>query len=128
MIDLSKDIYDRLLQQYEVLRSPPNDDSTERLPLPNFETLDWSGSHLVANPDEESEKAEMEIAGLDWDDIAMVIGAGIVKGVRNEVFNRLGYTCSAGIANNKMMAKLGSGFKKPNQQVCRIVGERLIEP
>lgn len=119
-LDLSRDIYDRLLQQYsDVLRHPPsgNGDYSQHLPLPPPRTqpLDWSGSHLVANPDEETE--EMDAADLDWDDIAMAIGADIVRHVRTEVFNRLGYTCSAGVANNKTMAKLGSGFKKPNQQV-----------
>ena len=140
-LDLSRDIYDRLLQQYgDVLHHPPpgNGGYSQHLPLPPPRTqpLDWSGSHLVANPDEEAEAdapqtatttattttttaaaAAAAAADLDWDDIAMAIGADIVRHVRTKVFSRLGYTCSAGVANNKMMAKLGSGFKKPNQQV-----------
>ena len=117
-LDLSRDIHDRLLEQYEALRAPPpNSNQHQLLPLPDIKVLNWSESHLVANADEDEKKAEMQIDDLDWDDVAMAIGAGIVKDLRDEVFKRLGYTCSAGVANNKMIAKLGSGFKKPNQQV-----------
>jgi len=89
------------------------------MPLPpNGMVLNWCGSHLVANVDEEEEKTEMVMEDVDWDDVAMAIGAEITKGLRDEVFKQLGYTCSAGVAGNKMIAKLGAGFKKPNQQVC----------
>lgn len=117
-MDLSKDVYGQLLQQFEALRlPPPSGDTAELLPLPDIKVLDWAGSHLVANADEEDEKSEVQMEDLDWEDVAMAIGARIVRGVRDEVFRQLGYTCSAGIANCKMVAKLGSGFKKPNQQV-----------
>lgn len=54
---------------------------------------------------------------LTWSDLALSIGASIVSKVRSETHQRLGYTCSAGIAPNKMLAKLCSAWKKPNAQV-----------
>ncbi|KAM0791567.1 hypothetical protein ACM66B_006013 [Microbotryomycetes sp. NB124-2] len=53
---------------------------------------------------------------LTWSDVALYIGAEIVKKCRYAVEERLGYTCSAGIAPNKMLAKLCSAWKKPNNQ------------
>jgi len=44
------------------------------------------------------------------------IGAQLVKDVRDEIFRELSFTCSAGIAPNKLLAKLGSQFRKPNNQ------------
>ena len=34
-----------------------------------------------------------------------------------QVRRKLGYSCSAGVAHNKLLAKLGCGLHKPNQQV-----------
>ena len=62
-------------------------------------------------------EGEGEEAPGDWDDVIMNIAAEIIKGIRDEVESVLGYTCSAGIARNKMLAKLAAGWKKPNQQV-----------
>ena len=53
----------------------------------------------------------------DWDDVVMYLAAGMIRETRREVEEKLGYTCSAGIARNKMLAKLAAGWKKPNQQV-----------
>ncbi|GAA5967675.1 hypothetical protein JCM11641_005731 [Rhodosporidiobolus odoratus] len=53
---------------------------------------------------------------LTWSDIVLSLGAAIVKETRGAVKERLGYTCSAGIAVNKMLAKLTSAWKKPNAQ------------
>lgn len=118
-LDLSKPVYNRLLEEYEVLRSPPPyNDSTEYLPLPEKRKLDWRGSHLVSSSTGDGEVGELEEEGvIDWDDVAMAIGAGMVRRLRDKVWDELGYTCSGGISSNKMLAKLGSGFKKPNQQV-----------
>ena len=49
--------------------------------------------------------------------VALYLGAEVVGKCRAAVHERLGYTCSAGIAPNKMLAKLCSAWKKPNAQV-----------
>ncbi|KAL1527241.1 hypothetical protein AB1Y20_015917 [Prymnesium parvum] len=46
----------------------------------------------------------------------LAAGAVIVARARSEVFTRYGFTCSAGIASNKMLAKLAGGLHKPAQQ------------
>ena len=61
---------------------------------------------------------------LDWDDVCLAIAAEIVADIRKQVRTELKYTCSAGIARNKMLAKLASGYKKPNNQT--IVRARAI--
>eukprot|EP00891_Asterochloris_glomerata_P006033 jgi/Astpho2/6033/Aster-x1345 len=50
----------------------------------------------------------------------LATGACIACRLRGAVRQELGFTCSAGIAHNKLLAKLGSAMHKPNQQtvVC----------
>lgn len=49
-------------------------------------------------------------------DIKLLIGASIVNEIRAAVKARTGYECSAGIAHNKILAKLVCGMNKPNKQ------------
>lgn len=49
-------------------------------------------------------------------DIKLLIGASIVSEIRAAVKERTGYECSAGIAHNKILAKLVCGINKPNKQ------------
>ncbi|EXJ80556.1 DNA polymerase eta subunit [Capronia coronata CBS 617.96] len=119
-LDLSAQIHGVLLQRYPELRYAPYDDPTERLPLPPSTALDWHADALV-----DLDSAETEDDDPDWDDVVMNIGAEIVRGVRQSLYEKLKYTCSAGIARNKMMAKLGAGYRKPNQQT--IVRNRAVQ-
>lgn len=65
-----------------------------------------------------------------WDpnEVALAAGGAAVADARACVEAKLGYTCSAGIAPTKILAKLSSGLHKPRQQtvVCfgAITGER----
>lgn len=68
---------------------------------------------------------ETEEDDPDWDDVAILIGSEIVRNVRAAVRSNLKYTCSAGIAQNKMLAKLGSAHKKPNAQT--IIRNRAVQ-
>ncbi|KAK2592926.1 DNA-directed DNA polymerase eta rad30 [Conoideocrella luteorostrata] len=110
-LDLSAHVYAVLQERFsELSNPPPYDDPTEKLPRPSIAALDWQADALVdLNEDQETEDP-------DWDDVAILVGSEIVRNVRAKIRERLGYTCSAGIASNKMVSKLGSGFKKPNSQ------------
>ena len=111
-LDLSAQIHSILLERYPELEGPPPyDDPTEKLPPPPTSALDWNTDALVDLDSEQTEEDDP-----DWDDICMLIGSEIVRDVRASIREQLKYTCSAGISYNKMLAKLGSGHKKPNQQ------------
>lgn len=49
-------------------------------------------------------------------DIKLLIASSIVSEIRAAVKEQTGYECSAGIAHNKIMAKLVCGMNKPNKQ------------
>ncbi|KJZ79346.1 hypothetical protein HIM_01497 [Hirsutella minnesotensis 3608] len=110
-LDLSAHVHSVLLERFpELANPPPYDDPAEALPLPSIAALDWKADALV-DLDEEEESQDP-----DWDDVVILIGSEIVRTVRAKIRQELGYTCSAGVANNKMLSKLGSGHKKPNSQ------------
>jgi DNA polymerase eta len=52
-------------------------------------------------------------------------GAAIALRLRTAVTQQLGYTCSAGIGPNKLLAKIGSAKNKPNKQT--LVLPRAVE-
>ncbi len=120
-LDLSSQVHSILLERYPEISGPaPYDDPTEFLPRPPTTALDWNTDALV-----DLDSSETEDDDPDWDDIAILLGSEIVRSVRAAIRERLKYTCSAGIARNKMIAKLGSAHKKPNQQT--IVRNRAVQ-
>ena len=120
-LDLSSQIHSILLERYPEISGPaPYDDPTEFLPRPPTTALDWNTDALV-----DLDASETEDDDPDWDDVAILLGSEIVRSVRAAIRQRLKYTCSAGIARNKMIAKLGSAHKKPNQQT--IVRNRAVQ-
>lgn len=122
-IDLSPLLFGVLLQRHPELRAPLHaaDDRTAMLPPPPTTALEWNPEDCLVDLDDN----ETEVDDPDWDDIVMLTGSEIVRSVRNAIYERLGYTCSAGIARNKMMAKLGSSTNKPNKQT--VVRNRAIQ-
>eukprot|EP00928_Gymnodinium_smaydae_P056801 TRINITY_DN4011_c1_g4_i1.p1 TRINITY_DN4011_c1_g4~~TRINITY_DN4011_c1_g4_i1.p1 ORF type:complete len:708 (-),score=134.94 TRINITY_DN4011_c1_g4_i1:302-2425(-) len=60
----------------------------------------------------------------------LAAGAALVARARAEVTRQLGFTCSAGVAANKMLAKLCGGLHKPNQQTVLPAGAvaELLDP
>jgi len=118
-LDLSAQIHHSLLERFpELSNPPPYDDPTETLPPPPVSALDWQADALIDLNEED------EAADPDWDDVAILIGSEIVRDVRARIRQELGYTCSAGIASNKLLSKLGSAFKKPNRQT--VVRNRAV--
>ncbi|KUI57061.1 N-acetyltransferase eso1 [Cytospora mali] len=119
-LDLSAQVHTILLERFPELRNPPpHNDPAEKLPMPSVAALDWQADALVDLDDTETETDDP-----DWDDVAILIGSEIVRDVRAAIHAQLKYTCSAGIASNKMLSKLGSGHKKPNGQT--VVRNRAI--
>jgi nucleotidyltransferase/DNA polymerase involved in DNA repair len=49
-------------------------------------------------------------------DRRLAAGAGLACRLRGAIHSELAFTSSAGISNNKLLAKLGSAMHKPNQQ------------
>ena len=119
-LDLSAQIHSILLERHPELQFAPYDDPTENLPLPPSTALNWEADALIDLDENQNEEDTP-----DWDDVVMNIGSEIVRDVRKTIREELKYTCSAGIARNKMMAKLGAGYKKPNQQT--IVRNRAVQ-
>jgi DNA polymerase eta len=120
-LDLSAQVHALLLDRYPQLAGPPpHDDPSQQLPRPPTTVLDWGGATLV-----DLDAGEAEEQDPDWDDVGMQLASEIVQGVRGAVRERLAFTCSAGIARNKMMAKLGSAQNKPNGQT--VVRNRAVQ-
>ena len=120
-LDLSAQVHSILLERFPELKGPaPYDDPTEYLPLPSSTALDWQADALVDLDAQQNEEVDP-----DWDDFAILIGSEIVRDVRAIVWDKLRYTVSGGIAQNKMLAKLGSAYKKPNQQT--VVRNRAVQ-
>ena len=63
---------------------------------------------------------------LQSDDIKLAVGAAIIEEMRAEVFNQTQFRCSAGIAHNKVLAKLTCGLHKPNKQT--VLPQTQVKP
>ncbi|WWC71597.1 uncharacterized protein I206_105555 [Kwoniella pini CBS 10737] len=147
-LDLTPMVIDKLLTDHPYLSTIP-DDAPEGLdsPLPPPPPINWSKAGNVFPINGDTEQASQENNnngdreeersddGNDeetiirrhnnqdtWEDWALCIGAEIMKDTRDEIFRQLHYTCSAGIAHNKAMAKLCSAWKKPNNQTVLRAG------
>ncbi|KAJ5461371.1 uncharacterized protein N7458_002923 [Penicillium daleae] len=121
-IDLSPLVYIVLLQRYPELRPGSQDgDRDAELPPPPTTAVQWHPEDCLIDLD----LHEREEDDPDWDDIVMLIGAEIVRAVRRAVWDNLSYTCSAGLARNKMLAKLGSACNKPDKQT--VVRNRAVQ-
>lgn len=66
--------------------------------------------------DDSEEKSNINFLVEDWDDLVTLIGSMICFDLRKKVEKILGYKTSGGIGRVKTIAKLASGFKKPDQQ------------
>ncbi|OJJ48384.1 hypothetical protein ASPZODRAFT_62406 [Penicilliopsis zonata CBS 506.65] len=121
-IDLSPLVFGLLLQRYPELQVTTDEDSKlSVLPPPPTTALEWHPEDCLVDLDTK----EMEIDDPDWDDIAILLGSEIVRAVRKAVWDALSYSCSGGVAKNKMIAKLGSACNKPNKQT--VVRNRAIQ-
>eukprot|EP00899_Mesostigma_viride_P027400 jgi/Mesvir1/7845/Mv11779-RA.1 len=63
-----------------------------------------------------------DVCGHVWGgggvDLRLRIGCHLADEMRAAVFRETGYRCSAGIAHNRLLAKLACALHKPNDQTC----------
>ncbi|CAL8122536.1 unnamed protein product [Orchesella dallaii] len=110
-IDLTEAVENRLSE----ISSNSELDLASYLPPLNMDCL--VGSFVLGYDSTETwleSLRESEIPQLD--DIKLAIGAEIVGKMREAVYKKTSFRCSAGIAHNKVLAKLVCGINKPNKQ------------
>eukprot|EP00898_Chlorokybus_atmophyticus_P004478 jgi/Chlat1/5030/Chrsp32S04993 len=73
-------------------------------------------SHILAANGGEVERAADWLVHAVGENRHVAAGAALIAEARAAVLAETGFTCSAGIAHNKMLAKMASGMHKPNQQ------------
>jgi DNA polymerase eta len=110
-LDLTSQVHGILLQRYYDQLASHNNDPDAYLPLPSCDLVNWDPVFGHG-----SEETNSNPNAFDWDDMALLLGSEIVQGLRDAILQQLKYTCSAGIAPNKALAKLAAGHRKPNQQ------------
>lgn len=78
-------------------------------------TLRWWGRPVPHSEDSTRDGGGGE-SGWQEHELLLAAGSLVVAELRAAVRSKLGYSCSAGVAHNKILAKLGCGLHKPNQQ------------
>ncbi|POW16662.1 hypothetical protein PSTT_01109 [Puccinia striiformis] len=133
-LDFSIPVREIICERYGLPTLEDLQDPTSKInmddPLPDPPSdLDWDGlvqssnSSVVPLDDNDNDQhSGSETHPHTWSDIALLIGAELMAECRSKVFHQLGYTCSAGIATNKMLAKLCSAYKKPDAQTILRAG------
>ncbi|KAH8239684.1 hypothetical protein KR032_006725 [Drosophila birchii] len=85
-------------------------------------------TNRFANPYMDDERFALsydqnDLPAVRQSDIRLLIGASVAGEVRAAVKKETGYECSAGIAHNKILAKLAAGLNKPNKQTVLPLAE-----
>ncbi|KAH8274240.1 hypothetical protein KR026_001167 [Drosophila bipectinata] len=85
-------------------------------------------TNRFANPYIDDERFQLsydqnDLPAVRQSDVRLLIGAAVAGEVRAAVKQETGYECSAGIAHNKILAKLAAGLNKPNKQTILPLGE-----
>ncbi|KAL1920390.1 uncharacterized protein VTP21DRAFT_767 [Calcarisporiella thermophila] len=119
-LDVTDKVNQTILDRYFQSRTG-DEESLDEVEIP---PVRWDGLGVLVGVDEDEGEGE-EIKG-EWAEVQLMIAAEYAIEIRTAVFDELGYTCSAGIAQNKTLAKLCSGLNKPNNQT--IMRPRAVLP
>lgn len=127
--DASADVFRVLNNNYKLVEKASIDeayldltDDVQRLKEQNLHLTidDFSTTHLAAMTskfeDERIENVSKWLNDYEKQDYDLLLGAYLVEQIRRKVKEETGFFCSAGIARNKILAKLCCGFNKPRKQ------------
>lgn len=132
-LEFTQPVRDLILERNPHLAAVPSDSALGLdTPLPDPPIIDWEAlGNIVPVISEEEQAKEAEEGGNEdaaegkgkvavppssqvierpsdpvnaWSDYALSIGAELMQKCRREVLQQLGYTCSAGVARNKVIA------------------------
>jgi nucleotidyltransferase/DNA polymerase involved in DNA repair len=67
----------------------------------------------------------LDFSSWSINDKLLMVGASLIEKMRRQIFEEVGFTCSGGVAHNKMLSKIASGMHKPNQ--LTIVPHVIVE-
>ncbi|KAI8365435.1 hypothetical protein EDC96DRAFT_191143 [Choanephora cucurbitarum] len=116
-MDVTKTVNQRLRERY-IDRMPELLDKMDQEVCGVEVPWDQLGVTIESQEEEQRrlEGHEQVWSSTTWKDLQLALGAELAAEIRNEIYDTLKYTCSAGIAHNKTLAKLGSSQNKPNKQ------------
>ncbi|EMD33547.1 hypothetical protein CERSUDRAFT_57122 [Gelatoporia subvermispora B] len=135
-IDFTRPVREEILKRYPYLAKVPADaPQGADSPLPPPPPICWDNRGTViplspaevhdpqdsttvqpnTTPDDHDGVSEDDTS-TTWHDVALSIAAEYMMTIRHEIYTKLGYSLSAGIARNKFLAKLTASYKKPNNQ------------
>lgn len=120
-MDLGRLVFKRIIEYFPDILEGMQSKTDFLKPIDHLpEGLDFKGYVIAKENDCESESgiadAENPFLVEDWDDLVILMGSMICFELRKKVEDTLGYKTSGGVGRVKTIAKLASGFKKPDQQ------------
>jgi DNA polymerase eta len=120
-MDLGRLVFKKVMELFPDLLDAMESTTDYMRPLKELpEGLDYNG-YVIGKRDEAENGSAIcdetqNFLVEDWDDLVMMVGSMICYDLRKKVEQRLGYKTSGGVGRVKTLAKLASGFKKPDQQ------------
>ncbi|KAJ3182699.1 DNA-directed DNA polymerase eta rad30 [Geranomyces variabilis] len=110
-LDLTDEVNMRIKTRLASSSSTDMDDDAEP-------DVNWDGAGILVG--------DQVSHSTGWRDLQLRVAAEISQEIRATVYKELQYTCSAGIAHNKTLAKLCSGLNKPNKQT--VLRQAAVSP
>lgn len=107
-------LYPPLQGQFNLKPSELN--STYAVGYSNFGDYVQEISSCIESDTDEFDCNDDDLPAVKKSNIKLLLGAAIANEIRAKVKEETGYECSAGIAHNKILAKLACGINKPNKQ------------
>lgn len=120
-MDLGRLVFRRILTLFPNILEGMTSKSDTLKPIDHLpQGIDFKGYIIAKKDDAENESAiadeDSSFLVEDWDDLVILVGSMICYELRKKVEEQLGYKTSGGVGKVKTIAKLASGFKKPDQQ------------